>query len=121
MKLVELDGKVVFIGVSLNSCTLLHSVEELAKCPYHLQPNPVAAKIIDADGNTIKKTLYIHQWGTPRDFEKLEPIFLNAGIMKIGKLGNAEIRILQAKPAVELTLNLLKKNPSILCKNQTVS
>ncbi len=117
MKLVELDGKVVFIGVTLKSCTLLHSVEELAKCPYHLQPNSVTAKIIDADGNIIEKTLYIHKWGTQRDFEKLEPIFLNAGIMKIGKVGNAEIRILQAKPAVELTLNLLKKNPYVLCRN----
>ena len=117
MKLVEFDGKVVFIGVTLKSCTLLHSAEEIAKCSYHLQAKPVNAKITDADGNVIEKTLYIHQWGTERNFEKLEPIFLNAGIMQIGKVGNADVRILQAKPAVELTLNLLKKNPNVLCKD----
>ncbi len=107
MRLIELNGKVVFLGVTLKSCTLFHTIEEIADLPYHLQKTPVTAKIIDTKGNVIEKTMYIHLWGRERDFEKLEPKLLEKGFMKIGKIGNADIRVLDAKPTVEFILDLL--------------
>jgi len=117
MKLAELDGKVVFFGIGLECCTLLHGVEEIAGCEYHLQTLPAEASITDADKTEFKKHVLIHQYGTPRQFTRLEPEFLEKNIMKKGLIGQAEVRVLQAKPAVEITLKILKTQPGYLCKD----
>ena len=116
LRLADLDGKVVFLGVGLTCCTLLHGVEELAHAAYHMQPRPVRAVITDWDGRRLERKVRIHDWGAPRDFSALEPIFVKAGIMRLGKVGEAAIRVLAARPAVERALALLRESPRLLCQ-----
>jgi aminoglycoside 3-N-acetyltransferase len=118
LRLAELDGKVVFLGVTLDSCTLMHSVEELAGCAYHMQPNPVIATVIDDNGLVSRRGIRIHDWGTRRRFHAMEPIFVENGILRLGKIGQAEVRVLRAKPAVEITLEILRKSPRFLCEHE---
>ena len=117
LRLAELDGKVVFLGVTLDCCTLLHSVEELAECAYQMQPERAMASITDDQGRTLRRNVRIHDWGTPRRFPVMEPIWLEAGILQIGRIGAAEIRVLRAKPAVAETLALLRTSPRFLCRD----
>ncbi len=116
LRLVELDGKVVFLGVSLSSCTLLHGVEELAQVDYHMQAEPATAAVTDPSGRVRRVTAYLHLWRTARQYPVLEPILLEEGILTIGKIGDAEIRVLRAKPTVDRVLNILKDQPRFLCK-----
>lgn len=114
IRIGELGGKVVFLGVTLDCCTMLHGVEELAKSPYHLQSEPVQARIIDEKGRKITRELFIHQYGADRQFTVLEPIFLRENIIKIGQIGDAEIRILNVNTAIKRSLELLGNNPDFL-------
>jgi aminoglycoside 3-N-acetyltransferase len=114
LRLAELDGMVVFLGTTLDCCTLLHGVEELADCAYHMQAAPVPGTVITADGRTLRGTFRLHLWGTPRRFTVLEPLLLEMGIMRIGQIGDAEVRVLQARPMVERVAAMLREEPRYL-------
>ena len=115
MRMVELNGKVVFIGVTLACCTLLHGVEELAGAAYHMQPEPAMATVIDEHGKSIQRSVRLHSWARGRRFEVLEPVLVREGALRIGRIGQAEVWVLQAKPLVDITLRLLRENPELLC------
>jgi len=115
LRLAERDGKVVFFGVNLTSCTLLHGVEEIAGCEYNLQNEPVNATVIDEQGRSHSVRVFIHQYGTPRRFQVLDSPLLREGIMRMGHIGRSEVRVLRARPAVEMALKLLREDPGFLC------
>ncbi len=115
-RLTEHDGYVLLFGVDLESVTLFHTVEELAEVPYHMQPEPVDAVVIDSDGNERTYQIRIHQYGTPRNFSIMEPRLKDAGVLKKGKVLDATTRLIHAQPLVELTLNALRRDPLLLVK-----
>ncbi len=117
LRLAERKGKVVFLGVDLACCTLLHSVEELAGCPYHMQHEPAMALITDCEGRSFRHQVLLHDWGTPRDFARIEPELREAGFLRTGKIGTATVRILDAGPLVDYALARLKENPMWLCRS----
>ena len=109
----------MLFGVNFESVTLFHTVEELARVPYHLQPQPVAATIIGYRGLVIKRTLYIHKYGSERNFSIMEPILKEAGGLKIGKVLQSTTRVIKAQMLLDLTLERLRKDPKFLLKNPT--
>jgi aminoglycoside 3-N-acetyltransferase len=115
LQLAERGGKVVFLGVTLDCCTLLHGVEELAQAEYHLQPEPALATVTDAQGREFQHAVRLHSWSTPRRFTVVEPLFLRRGILRLGRIGRAEVRVLEAGPAVACALELLRRQPRALC------
>lgn len=104
---------ILLLGVNLDYCTMFHYVEEMARVPYHLQKEPVEAKIIE-NGKVKKVIIKIHAYGTSGNFTRMEPEFIKAKIMQIGTIGNSTVRLIKAKDMVNLTLSALKKNPMIL-------
>jgi len=115
-RLAKKGGLVVLFGVDFESVTLFHTIEELARLPYHLQPDPVCATIKGYRGKIIKRTLYIHQYGAERNFSVMEPILKKAGGMKTGKALDSFTRVINAELLVSLTLDKLQKNRRMLLK-----
>jgi len=116
-KLADSDnGYVMLIGVDYESMTLLHHVEEIAGVDYHMQKDLAKASIVE--GNTTTQRHYMmHQWGTPRDFNILEPLMIERGVQRKTTIGNSEVRLLSAKGVTEVTLNALRSNARFLCKD----
>jgi len=113
-KLAKLDNSyILFLGVTLDCCTMFHHVEEVANVSYHMQKEFVEAKIIEK-GKTKKVRIKIHAYGTPRNFTRMEPKFIKAKIMLIRTIGKSTVRLVKAKDMVNLTLRALKKNRRIL-------
>jgi hypothetical protein len=46
----------------------------------------------------------------------MEPILLSEGIMRKGKIGDSTIRLVKAKPMLDLTLKLVERDPLFLLK-----
>ncbi|MCX7919981.1 MAG: AAC(3) family N-acetyltransferase [bacterium] len=113
-KLVKLGGYILLIGCMHNSSTLLHLVEEIANSPYHLLPEPVDAQLIRSDGTTQIIRCRIHRWGWERDFNKIDSLLSDANIMHIGKIGKSTVRLIAARPMVELVLRELESDPLYL-------
>jgi len=116
LKLAEIDGYILFIGVGLEFNTTFHAVEEIANVPYHLQPDWVYGRIINDDGTVEVVKQKIHLWAAERDFTKMEPILMSNGIMKMDKIGKATVRLVRVKPMIDLTLKLVEKDPEYLLK-----
>ncbi len=112
VKLAQSGGKLVFFGVNLNSNTTLHSAEELAGVPYHLQSRPTRCQIVDESGKTIIRECFLHNWGYyPRRFWDMENIFLEKGFLKIGVIGRAKTMVVESGPMLDFTVTLLKMDP----------
>lgn len=113
-RLAELGGYVLLIGVGQDSNTTLHTCEELAEVPYHLQKQPTDTVIIDYEGRRHIKRLVLHDWGTPRQFGRIDDELLDRGIMQVGMVGKATLRLIRSMAMIEWLVDVLKKKPRYL-------
>lgn len=116
VRLAQVGGQILFLGVTLDSNTTFHAAEELAQVPYHLQPEPVVATVIGYEGEVRQHSILIHAYGTPRNFRSFEPLFAKQGVLRLGRIGGATVRLVEAGPMMDMTLPLLEKDPWILSK-----
>lgn len=108
-------GFVVFLGVGLQSNTMMHHAEEMAAVPYHMQPDPVLATVTDRDGRSRRVWLWLHSYeGGERDFCRPEAYFLAKGIERVGRIGNCTVKILKAQAMIEYVLERLRADPNYL-------
>lgn len=117
-KLALADGYVLMLGVDLECCTLFHTAEELADVDYVNQKDFVNAVVKDYQDKVLKLKLKIHKYGDKRNFQKMESILMEKNILKKGKIGGAEIRLIKARPFLDLTVKMLMQNPKILLSAQ---
>ncbi len=108
------DSFILLIGVTHISNTTFHHVEEVVGVDYHIQPGFVKAKIL-AGGREIVRHLMIHAYGTKRDFDIMESLYLERGIQHNGVIGNATLRLINAQKMVDLTIQCLQADKRILC------
>lgn len=111
------DGYVLLIGVDLNSCTLLHYVEELAGVNYHLQTQPARATI-RLETEVIHRSIFLHQYGTKRNFPAIEPLLIERGIQQHSRIGSAQVRLIQAVDFVDLAYACLRIDPLFLIEKR---
>jgi len=104
-KLVELDGLVLMLGINLRTNSAMHLSEGIAKPPQYLK-RVESRKPRIVDGREV-----FTPSGPWADFTKMEEEYIQRGIMKLGKIGDATIRLLRAKPMVEVFAEALKQNP----------
>ncbi|MEW6228089.1 MAG: AAC(3) family N-acetyltransferase [Bacillota bacterium] len=115
-RLAQRGGFILLIGVGQGSNTTIHTAEELAEVPYHMQREPADTIIIDYDGNRRIEPLYLHDWGTPRCFERIDKELLDLDIMRIGKVGASTLRLIKSLPMIEFLVEKLRKEPRYLCR-----
>lgn len=108
------DSAILLLGVSHESNTTLHAVEEAAGSPYHMQPDPARCTLLLPEGPLIRHYL-LHDWRTPRRFGVIEPMLVERGIQHTGQIGPAVARLVWARPMFSLVLQALRANPRLLC------
>ncbi|MBT3996151.1 MAG: AAC(3) family N-acetyltransferase [Chloroflexi bacterium] len=116
-KLAQLEnGYVLLVGVGYDSVTTFHHVEELAAADYHMQKGFTKATLV-IDGENIERHYMLHQWGTARDFNIMQPLFIERGVQKMTRIGDSEVRLLHAPSIRQITLECLRSDSRILCKD----
>lgn len=113
-KLVRSGGFILLLGVTHQSNTTMHYVEELAGVPWHMQEGTALSTVKYPDGHTEQIAVTLHKYGTPRDFTRLEPEMLERGIQVNGRIGESVVRLIRAREMVDLVLARVKRDPSIL-------
>lgn len=108
-------GYIMLIGVDQESNTTIHSCEEIAQVPYHLQKDVTATYIKGYDDRRVLVVNRLHDWNKPEtDFNHLDKLYKEKGIMRLGRIGNAEIRLIDAAKMFEFTVQLLIEDPLFL-------
>ena len=113
-RLIEWGGKVLLLGVDQDRNTLLHTAEDYADCPY-LTPRRVSYR--DPRDGTVKEITLQRFPGPHRDFIGLDPLFRDAGVMRVGRIGKAVCRLMDAAGTVRAAVEALKADPAaVLCE-----
>ena len=122
-KLYDLDAKILFIGCSLRTNTIIHGVEEWNNIPNRFSKRPQPLKIKLDDGQVIERPLYRHhneRGDVSKNYGKLTDPLLSLGIAKMGKFGDAKTILCQSKQMVDLTSHFLKRNQDLFLDNRPI-
>ena len=110
-RLLDLKGKVLLIGVTLDRCTFIHALEEWAGVPM-LSKEPL--KLISRNHQGIDRPVELH-WHTGAHsevFDRILPVFLEQKVVKPAKFGDASTLLMDCKMAYDTLVPILKQNPS---------
>lgn len=114
-RLIEEGGKILLLGgVTQQSNTTLHCLEEFAGVPYHLQVAPTDGVVIDEHGVCHVVRNRLHRYGQERDFVKIEGPLHAADALRIGPVGAAEARLMSADRLAAILLPILRDDPLYL-------
>ena len=97
-KLYEENAKILLVGLDLVKATFIHAVDEALEPEGISAPYPVTA--IDYDGKEYPREGHNTQGPTAR-YPIYEPYFQRHGVIVYGKLGDAQVRLLNARRCFE--------------------
>ncbi len=122
-KLYDQDAKILFIGCSLRTNTIIHGVEEWNHIPNRFSTKLMPLKIKFENGEMIERPLYRHHNETgdvSKNYGKLTDPLLYLGIATKGKFGDAQTILCQTKEMVDLTSHFLKHNQDLFLDNKPI-
>lgn len=118
VKIADLGGYVMLLGVDQDRNTTLHTTEELCRMPY-LSTREFQTKT--KSGKILKRKWKLFP-GPHRDFIGIDKILRNSGKMKTGNIGNAVVRLIKSRDLIDIIVKKLKEDPAvILCDNPECS
>jgi aminoglycoside N3'-acetyltransferase len=78
-----------------------------------MQPGLTRARIV-VDGQEIVRHIMLHAYGNPRNFNIMEPLYLERGIQHTAQIGQATVRLIHARRMIEITAQALRANHHLL-------
>ena len=114
------NGKILLIGVTHKANTSVHLAESVAGIYTHLHYNKawgdwVHTKLPDG---TVKKYKQSQFPGCSSDFDVIEDLLIAKDLIKFGKIGNADSRLIDAGGMIAAVSEMVKNQPEILmCSN----
>lgn len=118
-KLLDRKGTIMLIGVDLRRNTFIHGVEEWADIPGRLSEEPEILYSVLPDGTEIEVPSYRHHglsWS--EHYWKVDDFFLEKGVMRLGKFGDATVRICDTVAMTDLLFKMLEINPEMFTDNE---
>lgn len=117
LKIAELNGKAILLGVDMDRNTTMHSMEEAIDALYLHELDIPAPTYIDGYKNkkfTLKKFPPGH-----RDFLSMTPYLRKNDLMVEGRIGNAVTKVIDVRKMFDLGKELMEKDPLLfICKNE---
>ncbi len=118
-KLAQEGGKILLLGVSHNSSTTFHAVEEQEQLFYVGLREMIGATLIDEQGRSRPLHNFAHQMRREYDFNRLEPALTGEGIQQQLALGEALLRLLDARAMYHLAVAAVRRDPEALLMQGT--
>ena len=113
-RIAERGGYICLLGVDQDRNTSLHSIEALLELPY-LQT--VSRTFKNPSGKEVTREYKFYP-GPHRDFIGLDRLLLDSGAMKVQRIGNAQVRLIDSAQMFDVLLAAGKECPDlVLCDN----
>lgn len=117
LKLRDMGGKIMLLGVDMNRNTTLHAIEDIMDSVYlesRVVPAPKYVK--DYEGKTMEMNKFCPGH---RDFLSFTPVLRREGALTEVRVGNALAKIIDVKKMYELGEKMLSENPLFfMCENE---
>ena len=120
-RLYEENGKILLLGVGMESNTYLHAVEERIGVPNRIWDQLFVVKLTDADGNTFDSPPFTGFFtegvpeGASEHFGNYEKPLRRCGALTYNVLGNAKVVCCDARKTVDVLTTLWKHADYDLC------
>ena len=117
-KLRDLNGRIMVIGLSYNnSMTFFHHIEQMEGVDYRFLKQ-FTGQVTDENGSTYTDTFEM----LVRDMDKgvmtmVDPmgaLLEQAGIIKSARIGDADVKLMNANEVYEFTAREMKRDPHLL-------
>jgi aminoglycoside 3-N-acetyltransferase len=114
----KLNAKIMVIGLSYtNSMTFFHHIEQMEGVDYRFLKQ-FTGEVTDENGNTYIDTFEM----LVRDIDKgvitevnpMGTLMEKAGVIKSGKIGEADVKLMKANEVYEFTAREMKRDPYLL-------
>lgn len=113
-RLATVNAKILLLGVNHSRDTFIHSIDELANIPDRIEPVPYEVTCIDWHGNAIHHPIHPHYCTKTDDisgyFINFENALVSQGAQTFGKLGNAEVRIVDAQKCQDVIMRIYSRS-----------
>ena len=97
-RIMESNGQILFLGVTLQVNTAFHGIEAMGGVDYLMRDEPDNFQIIDVTGKERAVTLRRHRSKIPRRFAEMEGLLAAERILQRGSVCGGESRIVAARP-----------------------
>lgn len=117
-KLRDLDGKIMVIGLSYtNSMTFFHHIEQMEGVDYRYLKQ-FTGQVTDENGVTYTDTFEMLvrdiDKGVVTEVNPMGELMEKAGIVKIRKIGEADVKLMKANEVYAFTAREMKRDPHLL-------
>lgn len=111
-RVLQMGGKILQLGVTHTSNSMIHVAEEIAGVPYLDKKRYVGFKT--ASGKIMHK--WIRRPGCSKGFDVIEDALQQKGAIVQTMIGNCRARLMTARAVVDATVEALKADPeALLC------
>ena len=115
-RLADVSAKILLIGVGHNRNTFIHSIDERMALADRLGETPYQVTIIDYQGNRLSHPIRPHSCSKTYDvsqfYVNFEEPLVALGAQSMGKLGNAAVRIVDARKCREIISRIYSRAES---------
>lgn len=121
-RLMDRGGKILLLGgVTHESNTSLHCIEEIAGVPYHLQEQRANGVVVMPSGEEVIVRNHLHLWrnryshrNLVRDFSTVAEPLTRGGIQQQRSIGDSVTTLIDAAGMREVLLPILARDPLAL-------
>ena len=112
-RLLELNGKVLLIGVGHTTNSMIHVAEELAETPYLER----VRQVIVALPNGRRVARIVRRPGCSRGFDRISDRLEATGMVRRRNIGRSLVQLMPAGAVVGTAISMLKEDPAaLLCE-----
>lgn len=112
-KMGDWHAKILLIGVENDKNTFIHSVDERAALPDRIGEETFEVTITDWNGNVIRHPMHLQKCSLTEDislyYGNFEKPMVEMGVQTFGKLGDAQVRIIDAMGCRELIMEIYRR------------
>lgn len=113
VRIADLGGYVCLAGVDQDRNTTLHTAEVILRLPYLSD----RTRTFTTDQGEVTRTFRFFP-GPHRDFIGLDRMLRRRGIVRMGRIGNAVIRLMKSRALIDACLEAGGRDPAfVLCDN----
>lgn len=113
-RLFDRNAWIMLVGTDFSTNTIVHCIEEIARVPGRLSPQPMKMTIIDHDGRPLKRLFHTHHGADSDLYVKLQPVLARHGLLRQVPLGDATCYLMRARALLDATMALLGQDMDIL-------
>ena len=114
-RLGERGAKILLVGVGLNRHTFIHAVDEIAALDDRLSEKIWEVTVIDAEGRRITHPYRGHGGTGSEFFGKFEEMLTVGGAIGQGRLGDAEVKVVDARLCRDILLRFYARTTKNYC------